>query len=58
MVQVLIVGAAVLGGWYAWKAIKREMARIDREVEAVRKEPEETLERDPETGRYKLKGKD
>jgi hypothetical protein len=58
MVQVLIVGAAVLGGWYAWKAIKREMARIDREVEAVRKEPEETLERDPQTGRYKLKGKD
>jgi hypothetical protein len=58
MVQVLIVGAAVLGGWYAWKAIKREMARIDREVEAVRKEPKETLERDPETGRYKLKGKD
>ena len=58
MVQVLIVGAAVLGGWYTWKAIKREMARIDREVEAVRKEPEETLERDPETGRYKLKDKD
>ena len=58
MVQLLIVGAALVGGWYAWKAIKREMARIDREVEAVRKEPEETLERDPETGRYKLKGKD
>jgi hypothetical protein len=58
MVQVLIVGAALVGGWYAWKALKREMARIDREVEAVRKEPEETLERDPETGRYKLKGKD
>ena len=58
MVQVLIVGAAVLGGWYAWKAIKREMARIDREVEAVRKAPEETLERDPQTGRYKVKDKD
>jgi hypothetical protein len=58
MVQVLIVGAAVLGGWYAWKAIKREMARVDREVEAVRNKPEETLERDPQTGRYKLKGKD
>lgn len=58
MPQLLIVGAALIGGWYAWKAIKREMARIDREVEAVRKEPEETLERDPETGRYKLKGKD
>ncbi len=58
MVQVLMVGAAVLGGWYAWKAIKREMARIDREVEAVRKAPEETLEHDPQTGRYKVKDKE
>jgi hypothetical protein len=55
MPQLLIIGAAVLGGWYAWKALKREMARIDREVESVRKQPDETLERDPETGRYKLK---
>ena len=58
MPQLLLIGAAVVGGWYAWKTVKREMARIDREVEAVRKEPEETLERDPATGRYKLKGKD
>ena len=42
----------------AWKALKREMARVDREVEAVRKRPGETLERDPETGRYRLKGKE
>lgn len=55
MPQLLIIGAAVFGGWYAWKALKREMARIDREVESVRKQPDETLERDPETGRYKLK---
>ena len=55
MPQLLIIGAAVLGGWYAWKALKREMARIDRAVESVRKQPDETLERDPETGRYKLK---
>ena len=39
MPQLLIVGAAVVGGWYAWKALKREMARVDREVEAVRKRP-------------------
>ncbi len=58
MPQLLIVGAALVGGWYAWKALKREMARIDREVEAVRKKPAETLERDPATGRYKLKDDD
>jgi hypothetical protein len=55
MPQLLIVGAAVFGGWYAWKALKREMARVEREVEAVRTKPSETLEHDPETGRYKLK---
>jgi hypothetical protein len=55
MPQLLIVGAAVFGGWYAWKAFKREMARVEREVEAVRTKPSETLERDPATGRYKLK---
>jgi len=53
MVQLLIVGAVIVGGWYAWKALKREMARVDAEVEAVRKRPSETLERDPETGRYR-----
>ena len=53
--QILLIGAAVAGGWYAWKAIKREMARIDREVEAVRKLPSETLEQDPQTGRYRPK---
>jgi hypothetical protein len=58
MPQLLLIGAVVMGGWYAWKALKREMARVDREVEAVRKGPGETLERDPETGRYRLKEKD
>jgi len=53
--QILLIGAALVGGWYAWKVLKREMARVDREVDAVRKAPSETLERDPETGRYKLK---
>ena len=53
--QIILIGAAIAGGWYAWKKIKREMARIDREVEAVRKLPSETLERDPQTGRYKPK---
>jgi hypothetical protein len=57
MPQLLIVGAVIVGGWYAWKALKREMARVDRELDAVRTKPSETLERDAETGRYKLKDK-
>jgi 3-mercaptopyruvate sulfurtransferase SseA len=55
MPQFLIIGAVLVGGWAAWKALKREMARVDREVEAVRKPPTETLTRDPETGRYRVK---
>ena len=55
MPQLLIIGAALVGGWYAWKMLKREMARIDREVEAVRSRPSETLKRDESTGRYTLK---
>ena len=45
MPQLIIIGAVLVGGWYAWKALKREMARVDREVEAVRKRPSETLAR-------------
>lgn len=57
MTQLLIIGAVVVGGWYAWKVLKREMARVDREVDAARKPPTETLEQDPKTGRYRPKGK-
>ena len=55
MPQLLIIGIALVGGWTAWKVLKREMARVDREVEAVRKQPTETLEQDPATGRYRPK---
>jgi hypothetical protein len=57
MPQLLIIGAVLIIGWYAWKVLKREMARVDREVEAARKRPHETLTQDPETGRYKVKDK-
>ncbi len=57
MPQLVILGLLGYGGWFAWRALKREMKRVDREVEAVRKSPSETLERDPQTGRYKLKDK-
>lgn len=58
MPQLLIVAAIVVGGYLAWKMLKREMARVDREVEAVRKRPKETLQRDEDTGRYRVKDKE
>ena len=57
MPQLIIIGVVLVGGWYAWKTLKREMARVDREVEAVRKRPSETLQQDPKTGKYRLKDK-
>ena len=57
MPQLIIIGVALVGGWYAWKTLKREMARVDREVEAVRKRPSETLVEDPKTGKYRPRDK-
>lgn len=57
MPQLIIIGVVLVGGWYAWKTLKREMARVDREVEAIRKRPSETLTQDPKTGKYRLKDK-
>jgi hypothetical protein len=56
--QLVIVAALVVGGWYAWKVMKREMARVGRELDKARGRPSETLTRDPKTGRYKVKGKE
>jgi hypothetical protein len=58
MPQLLIIAAVIVGGYFLWKVLKREMARVDREVESVRKRPKETLQRDEETGRYRVKGKE
>ena len=61
MPQFLVIGIAALGGWYAWKSLKREMARIDEELERERKaakRPDDTLELDPATGKYRLKSRD
>jgi hypothetical protein len=57
MPQILIIGAALAGGFYCWKVLKRELARLDHEEAAVRKKPEVTLEHDPKTGRYRPKDK-
>ena len=58
MPHLLIVAAVIVGGYFLWKVLKREMARVDREMEAVRKRPKETLQRDEETGRYRVKEKE
>ena len=58
MVQLLVIGAVLVGGWYAWKALRREMDRVSAEVEAVRKPPSKTLRHDPATGRYKVDERD
>jgi len=55
MPQLIVIGIVLIAGWYAWKLLKREMARVGAEVEAAREPPSETLERDPDTGRYRPK---
>jgi hypothetical protein len=59
MPQLIFFALLAVGGYYVVKAIKREMARVDREVEEARGDksakPSATLEQDPETGRYRPK---
>jgi len=58
MPQLIIAAALVAGGWFAWKALKREMARVGREVDQARGRPTETLTEDPKTGRYRPRKND
>lgn len=58
MPQLIIAAVIVVGGWYAWKVLKREMARVGRELDKARGQPTETLTQDPKTGRYKVKRED
>jgi len=30
MPRLIIIGVVLIGGWIAWKALKREMARVGR----------------------------
>ena len=59
MPQLILLGLVAIGGYFIWKAIKREMARVDRDLREARSEkarqPVTRLEQDPETGRYKPK---
>ena len=57
MPQIIVIGLIGAGLWLGWRAVKREMARVDRklreaEAEAASKEAPIPLERDPETGVY------
>jgi hypothetical protein len=64
MPQLIFLGLLAVGGYIAWKAIKREMARVDEKVRKAKMEregkgkPTETLEYDEETGTYRPKDKD
>ena len=62
MPQLIFIALLAVGGYFAWKAIKREMARVDRELKETKKtppsQPGTTLEQDPETGRYRPKQDD
>ena len=58
MPQLIVLAMLVAGGFFAWKAVKREMARVGRELDKNRGRPTETLTQDPKTGRYKIKNKD
>jgi hypothetical protein len=55
MKTLLILIVVLAGGWYALKLFKRESARVQEKLQAARRRPPETLERDPDTGRYTLK---
>ncbi|HSG95505.1 MAG TPA: hypothetical protein VLA28_08290 [Afifellaceae bacterium] len=59
MPQLILLGLIAVGGYFAWKAIKREMARVDEKVRKAKMEregkPTETLEYDEETGKYRPK---
>ena len=54
MPQLIIIAAVLAGGWLAWKGVKREMARVGRELDRARGRPTETLTQDPKTGKYKV----
>lgn len=62
MPQLIILGLIAVGGYFAWKVLKREMARVDEKVRKAKMEregkPTETLEYDEETGTYRPNDKD
>ena len=62
MPQLILLGLVAVGGFFIWRVVKREMARVDRELQQARAEKAEqsttNLEQDPGTGRYRPKADD
>ncbi len=62
MPQLLLMAAVAVGGFYAYKLVKREINRVGAELAKTRQtsvqKPRETLEQDPQTGRYKPRDTD
>ena len=55
MPQIVLVALIGAGLWIGWKALKKEMNRVDarlRETKTAEKAPVK-LEKDPETGVYR-----
>ncbi|MEZ5841304.1 MAG: hypothetical protein R3D02_13050 [Hyphomicrobiales bacterium] len=57
MPQLLLIALVGAGLWLGWKALKKEMVRVDRELHDREPASGQTveLEKDPETGVYKPK---
>ena len=53
MVPLIAVGALGALAWTSYRALRREMAKLDQEEESRRPRDEGRLERDPETGKYR-----
>ncbi len=62
MPQLIFLGLIAVGGYFAWKVVKREMARVDKKIRKAKMEregkPTETLEYDETTGKYRPKDED
>ena len=59
MPQLILLGLVAVGGYFIWRVVKREMARVDRDLKEARadkaRQSTTPLEQDPETGRYRPK---
>ena len=61
MVRLLFLVLIAAAGWYAWRVVKRQTARVDaalRKAEVNARRPVDrqeaiSLEKDPETGVYR-----
>ena len=53
MVPLVAVGALGVLAWTGYRALRRELDRLEQEDDSRRPRDEGRLERDPETGRYR-----